>query len=140
MDLMDQSCVQYKKGYTSYGWLIQISNQSDIKRFSEKIGFTLPSKVKKLKTLLSSYKLPPRLKVGAVKTKVMEACSKLREEGKEITIEAVAQEIGRSREWVAEVMRELVIEEKLIVIKQKTSSRTYRGGFTKKLFDLSSST
>ncbi|HDJ96450.1 MAG TPA: hypothetical protein ENG45_00050 [Candidatus Aenigmarchaeota archaeon] len=124
-----------KDGITTHGWMIQISNQSDIRKFAEKINFSIASKRKKLGELLSSYVLPPKLKKGETKRKVIEVCKKLSDNGKEITIRKVAKTLGKSESWIAEIMRELVKEGVIKVSHEKLSMRKFRGGFARKTFE-----
>lgn len=125
-----------KRGYTSYGWVVQISNQRDIRAFAERIGFSLPRKTRALEELLNSYVLPPRFKKGAIEEEILKICKEMKRNDQKITIERVGRELGRGEAWVAEVMRKMVKRDKLRVAKSKGAAKTYRGGFTRKQFDL----
>jgi hypothetical protein len=84
-----------KLGYTSYGWWIQISNQSNIRNFFEKVNFSLKYKRKRLENLLSSYKTPPRVRRGTRYEKVLEVCRQLKSEGRRITNRNIANKLKK---------------------------------------------
>ena len=125
-----------KKGYISYGWVIQISNLSDIYNFAKKINFGLPNKRNKLRELLDSYVLPSRFKKGTIKNKILGVCEELNEENKDITIKNISFKLNKHESWVAEVMRDLVEEGKLGVSQEKSPNHVFRGGFSEKEFQL----
>jgi len=104
-----------KKGYTSYGFMIQITNQPDIRKFSETIGFSLPRKQQELELLLNSYKLPPRFKRGMKFDIVLKACKELKDNGDKITIKSIANKMNRKESYVPELVREMADQKKLNV-------------------------
>jgi hypothetical protein len=104
-------------GYTSYGWSIQISNQSNIRNFFEKVNFSLKYKRKRLKNLLSSYKTPPRLRRGTRYEKVLEVCRQLKLEGKKITNRNIANKLKKNYRYINQLTSKLVKEGKLMILK-----------------------
>jgi len=125
-----------KKGYTSYGWSIQISNQSDIRVFQEKINFTLERKRQKLEKLLTSYKIPPRFKKGIKYQEVLKVCKKLKAEGKKISIKNIANKLNRKPKYVAELTLNMTEKGMLTVTKEKTVKKGFGSGFSEKEFEL----
>lgn len=125
-----------KKGYTSYCWSIEISNQPDIRRFAEEINFSLERKRMKLQQLLDSYKLPPRFKKGIIQNEVIRACEELKKENKKISIKNIANKLNRNESWVSEVLGNMVKEEKLKIIKDKTPLKGDIRGFEEKEFEV----
>jgi hypothetical protein len=107
-----------KKGYTSYGFMIQITNQSDIQKFSEVIGFSLPRKQEELNQLLNSYKLKPRFKKGIIQEEIIKACKELKEENRKIIIKNIANKLKRRRSYISELMCRMVEQGRLKVIKE----------------------
>jgi hypothetical protein len=104
-------------GYTSYGWWVQISNQSNIRNFFEKVNFSLKYKRKRLENLLSSYKTPPRLRRGTRYEKVLEVCRQLKLEGKKITNRNIANKLKKNYRYINQLTLKLVKEGKLMIPK-----------------------
>lgn len=100
-----------KNGTKTYGWMIQISNQTNIRNFAEKINFTLERKQKKLEELLSSYKLPPRFKNGTRYKEIIKICNALKSEGSKITIKNIANKLNRKPRYVEELVRDMMKQE-----------------------------
>jgi len=121
-----------KKCYTSYGWGTQISNQSNMWLFAQKINFNSIRKREKLREILNSYITPPRFKNGFIETKILDTCLQLKKENQKITIKNISEKLGKNESWIAEVSRNLIKENKLVVIKKASSNN----GFLPKEFDL----
>ncbi|NCO96822.1 MAG: hypothetical protein COY38_03865 [Candidatus Aenigmarchaeota archaeon CG_4_10_14_0_8_um_filter_37_24] len=125
-----------KNGNKTYGYFLQISNQSDLSVFAEKIGFTIDYKIGNLQKLLDSYVSRPRLKNGTISNRILEEINKLKEEKSEITIQNISNKLGKNESWIAEVIRNMIKERKLRVIKLKLRIKGCSNGFSRKQFDL----
>lgn len=125
-----------KSRYSTYGWMIEISNQSDLWLFAQEINFYLPRKRQRLFEMLNSYSLPPRFKKGKIKEEILNVCRKLKQANNKITIKNISKELNKNEMWIAEVMRDLTKENKLVVIKEKLPANKFRSGFLPKEFDL----
>jgi len=123
-----------KKGYLSYGWILTITNQVDIKIFKEKINFSLERKKKKLENLLNSYTSKPMVKRFTATEEALKICEKLKSENKSITIYNVSKESNKSRRYTARLMIKMLKENKLQIVKPKTMLRT--GGSKPKEFKI----
>jgi len=124
-----------KKGYTSYGWIIQISNQADIRKFAERINFSLPKKKDKLVSLLNSYKTPLRFKRGRAEEEILKTCKELKNENKRLTIKSIARKTNRKRYYISQLTSRLAKEGRLKVTKDRMVIKGI-SGFQEKEFDL----
>ncbi len=97
-----------KNGTKTYGWMIQISNQANIRNFSERINFILERKQRKLHELLDSYQLPPRFKNGTRYNVVLNTCDELKQQGTTVTIKSIAGKLNRKPRYVEELIRDMV--------------------------------
>lgn len=125
-----------KDGIKTYGWCIQISNQSNIRLFAEKINFSLERKRRKLEELLNSYKLPPRFRKGTKFKEVIKAIQDLKQENKKITNKNIATKINRDKVYVAELTLKMTKERMLKIVKEKTARKGVGNGFSEKEFEL----
>ncbi len=125
-----------KNGNKTYGYVLQISNQNDLRMFNEKVGFSMDYKKTDLEKLLESYVSKPRFKNGTISNKILEEAKKLKEKGNKITIQNISKNLGISQSWTAEVTRKMIEDRKLTVIKQKSTLGEFAKGFSQKEFDL----
>jgi len=120
-----------KDGTKTYGWSIQISNQSDIRTFAENINFTLERKRKKLQELLASYKLPPRFKNGIKYQEILKAIKNLKKENRPFTTKNISQIINKSQHYVAELTNDMVRQNLLKVTKERLPIGSGKGFYPK---------
>jgi hypothetical protein len=117
-------------------WSIQITNQRDIRKFAEKINFSLPRKIKKLENVLNSYVLPEKYKKGENVVKAHMVCHALKHFNEPITIRNVAKMINRGEGHTKDIMNALVYKNVLTIIKPKNVCLGFSNGFQPKVFDL----
>lgn len=130
-----ESRLENKRGYISYRYAIEITNQSDLTKFAKEINFSLETKKQKLQNLLNSYVLPPRNKRGIIYTKVLKACKELKDKNQRLTNKSIAKQLKKSESYVRRLMLKIIKERKLKIVK----GRIYLGGCegsTKREFDL----
>jgi len=106
------------KGYTSYGWSIHITNQTDTRLFEEKINFTLERQRNKLDNLLNSYTEPPRFRRRTAQEEFLKICEELKDGGIRITTKNVSGKIDRKERYVRRVLTKMVKANELKVIKE----------------------
>jgi len=124
-----------KRGYTSYGWAIEITNQSDISTFAKEVNFGLDAKKQKLQTLLNSYVLPPRFKKGTKFNEVLRACKELKDKNQRLTNKSIAKQLKKAESYTRRLTLKMVKEGKLKIVKERVNLGGYEGA-TKKEFDL----
>ncbi|MCD6477347.1 MAG: hypothetical protein J7K26_04305 [Candidatus Aenigmarchaeota archaeon] len=124
-----------KSGTITHLWAIQITNQRDIRKFAERINFSLTRKIKKLQEVLDSYVLPEKYKKGENLKVALKACEKLKSQNRKITIRDISKLINRTELHTKDIMDVLVKQNSLMIIKPKRSSKQYRGGFLPKEFE-----
>jgi hypothetical protein len=113
-----------KDSYTSYGWSLQITGQSDIEKFAQKVDFSLIRKRNELKKLLSSYQnARPRFKRKTACKEVLNACVELDRRGLKLTNKSIGQFIKRNPHYVSELASRLVKMGKLRVVQEARGSK-----------------
>jgi len=96
--------------YISYHWHIQITNQSDIKNFAQKINFSLKRQRTKIEEALASYISKPQFKKGTKFKKILEICKDLKKENKKVTVKNVADKLKRKEFYIKMLMRGYVTD------------------------------
>lgn len=96
-------------GNFTYHWYIQITNQTDIKNFAEKINFSLNIKKQKLHKLIHSYISKPQFKKGTKLKELYKACRELKKENSAINIRNIALKLNRQEYYVKRLMEEYMM-------------------------------
>ena len=109
-------------------WLLSVSGKENLEKVS-RIGISHPRKQKKLENNIKLYKQDQYCH-GENLYKVLEACSKLKEAGGEITTNNVAKLIKRHPWRTSQILKQLIKLGKIRVI------RPYQNKFTPALFEL----
>lgn len=105
-----------RKSYTSYSWVIEITGQSEIRSFREKINFYLERKTRKLNELIDSYVLSA-FKKGTNYDEILKVCNELKKDKKPITISNIAFRLKRSKSQIYHLTPNLIKHKRLKIIK-----------------------
>jgi hypothetical protein len=124
-----------KDGQITYGFQLQISNQKDLRNFTEVINFGLEEKRKKLKDLLNSYNSKPKFKKGSILNEVLKTCKELKDRNQRITNKNIAKELKRVESYARQLTLKMVKEGKLKISKEKINLGGRRGA-TEREYDL----
>jgi hypothetical protein len=130
-----EDIINNKRGYTSYRWAIEITNQTDISMFAKEVNFGLDAKKQKLQELLNSYVLPARLKNGGIYIELIKTCKELRVQNQKITNKNIAKQLKKVESYTRGLTLKMLKEGKLRIAKEKVNLGG-REGATEREFNL----
>jgi len=113
--LYREGAYRSKNGKTTAKWRIQIAQQDNIARFSEKIGFNHSEKMKKLRCAMNSY-IRKKSSHGATERKVDDFIERLSKQKSTITFKDIAKKMvlfGMTYDYAGYFLKKSVDKHKL---------------------------